>query len=618
MSSTDRASRNPLHRLIDWLVRLESAFGPVHSAGTAADRERTLQRWDAELDEFWTTVPKLVSEATDALACAAIAWCARHDQKDVETRNLIERGSRLVVDMAQCRRPLTCEWNDRDPETTENRALQKKWSEQRQLLDDAHNTARLLRRIAANAGEEWRAESASASSLAGGPGGASEMALSIDDLFARIEKERPNPIALSATELALLVAWLRNHALPAQTSIDASRGDAAAIKEQKWRMHLAFARCCAEKKAAPLSLTDLFDRIQSARPDPIHLIDNERVVLACWLKCFPVSFSTRQKANAEKIPAAIEECARQQHLKLVLGFAEQLHAKNGVEKSTFEEQVKAEEAERQERREKDAERKAIRVALLQFRLGIQGDQRSVADLVAGYMGIGDVLRENSLDEALDELTARTKESGVWTSSWTEHIRLLRISTDGGDGAEDTIRQALTSHLESREAAHGEGTAGRFFRILRDGTVGDKLAEAVEAVFGRPTRSDSANAAPSACENDDANKAAVPTKAQRTSPKGDVRDLLIAELTRHHKYADGSCLNLEPIGNNKLADAAGVARSTASKFFADEFKGYSAYRVKCRDAGKLSDSLKLLNGEFSPHDLYGRTPPGEKSRDEADE
>ena len=69
----------------------------------------------------------------------------------------------------------------------------------------------------------------------------------------------------------------------------------------------------------------------------------------------------------------------------------------------------------------------------------------------------------------------------------------------------------------------------------------------------------------------------------------------------------------------LATLAGVSPSTASAFFADKFQGYAKYRVVCRDAGRLADSLKALNGEFSPHDLYGRRPAGEDDReDEGDE
>jgi hypothetical protein len=110
-------------------------------------------------------------------------------------------------------------------------------------------------------------------------------------------------------------------------------------------------------------------------------------------------------------------------------------------------------------------------------------------------------------------------------------------------------------------------------------------------------------------------AAGAAKPKRSTERGEGREKLIAELTRHHKYAEGGCLNSEPIGNNELARAADVSPSTASKFFRAEFRGHVKYRALCRDAGKLAAALKLLNGEFSPHDLYGRRPPDEAERAE---
>ena len=107
----------------------------------------------------------------------------------------------------------------------------------------------------------------------------------------------------------------------------------------------------------------------------------------------------------------------------------------------------------------------------------------------------------------------------------------------------------------------------------------------------------------------------PVKPKRSTEKGEGRVKLIAALTKHHKYADGSCLNLEPIGNNELARLAGVSESTASAFFKKEFKGHIKYRVACGDTTRLVTALKLLNQEFSPHLLFGKKPPNEDDRDE---
>jgi hypothetical protein len=91
--------------------------------------------------------------------------------------------------------------------------------------------------------------------------------------------------------------------------------------------------------------------------------------------------------------------------------------------------------------------------------------------------------------------------------------------------------------------------------------------------------------------------------------------LIAALTKHHKYADGGCLNPEPIGNNELARLAGVAKRTASAFFTKEFGGHAKYRTLCRDATRLVALLKRLNREYSPHHLFGGKPLGEDGRDD---
>jgi hypothetical protein len=104
-------------------------------------------------------------------------------------------------------------------------------------------------------------------------------------------------------------------------------------------------------------------------------------------------------------------------------------------------------------------------------------------------------------------------------------------------------------------------------------------------------------------------------AKRSTERGEGRAKLTAALTKHHKYADGSCLNLEPIGNNELARQADVWPSTASAFFNYKFKSHQQYRAICRDAGKLADALKVLNDDFSPYELYGRRPADEEDRDE---
>ncbi|HYT87895.1 MAG TPA: hypothetical protein VEL76_04180 [Gemmataceae bacterium] len=99
----------------------------------------------------------------------------------------------------------------------------------------------------------------------------------------------------------------------------------------------------------------------------------------------------------------------------------------------------------------------------------------------------------------------------------------------------------------------------------------------------------------------------PKKHRRSTEKDEARTKIIAALTKHHKYAKGSCLNQEPIGNNELADKAEVSKSSASRFFKEKFKGRSKYLAICKDASRLVGALKMLNNEFSPHILYGDRP-----------
>ncbi len=123
-----------------------------------------------------------------------------------------------------------------------------------------------------------------------------------------------------------------------------------------------------------------------------------------------------------------------------------------------------------------------------------------------------------------------------------------------------------------------------------------------------------NEIPSTKETESANSSGV-NKPKRSTVKGEGQVKLIAALSKHHEYADGSCLYQEPIGNNALARLAGVSGSTASTFFEKEFGGLKKYEAICSDVSRLITALKLLNQEFSPHILFGDNPPDEATNPE---
>jgi hypothetical protein len=104
--------------------------------------------------------------------------------------------------------------------------------------------------------------------------------------------------------------------------------------------------------------------------------------------------------------------------------------------------------------------------------------------------------------------------------------------------------------------------------------------------------------------------------RRTRHSGDsaTTTKIIAALTEHHRYADGSCLVDEPIENNELARKARVAKATASTFFRKKFYSHYGYKSICGNKSKLVASLKMLNGEFAPRVLL-RSDPSDTNHDE---
>jgi hypothetical protein len=106
-----------------------------------------------------------------------------------------------------------------------------------------------------------------------------------------------------------------------------------------------------------------------------------------------------------------------------------------------------------------------------------------------------------------------------------------------------------------------------------------------------------------------------SQRKRSTEPGEGRAKLVAALTKHHRYGNGGCLNQEPINNNELARQAGVDKATASVFFKKEFGSHAKYRSLCQHAGLLAPSLKLLNGEYTPGELFGGKLPGEDDRDD---
>lgn len=128
-------------------------------------------------------------------------------------------------------------------------------------------------------------------------------------------------------------------------------------------------------------------------------------------------------------------------------------------------------------------------------------------------------------------------------------------------------------------------------------------------------------APIASESAARDQTSIARKPKRSVKKGEARVKIIAGLTKHHQYADGGCLNQEPITVREFAKEIGVAPDSVSQFFKKEFgeeRGYAGYRAACRNVANLGQWLKLHNADYSTHPLFGRTPPGEGSKTDTEE
>lgn len=100
------------------------------------------------------------------------------------------------------------------------------------------------------------------------------------------------------------------------------------------------------------------------------------------------------------------------------------------------------------------------------------------------------------------------------------------------------------------------------------------------------------------------------RAKKSTKRGDADAKLVAALTAHHKYHNGSVGHLEYIGSNALARKADVAKRSAHRFFENRFEGHDKYQRMCKDAHSLAAALKAINGEFQPFEFYSARSPDE--------
>jgi len=203
----------------------------------------------------------------------------------------------------------------------------------------------------------------------------------------------------------------------------------------------------------------------------------------------------------------------------------------------------------------------------------------------------------------------------------EHLLLRRLAgillhaplpTDGKTGREF---QAALPTIPLGGVEEVSDLSAELARLDSEG-LGNRLLEQLRRTFGERWANLAEILAPHVLGKGVGPDQTAGKKPKRSTAKGDARTRIIAALSKHHKYADGSCLNFEPIGNNELAHLAGVSESTVSEFFKKKFQGHTKYLATCRDkSGLLASALKMLNNEYAPYLLYDQRLAHEGGRDE---
>ena len=96
------------------------------------------------------------------------------------------------------------------------------------------------------------------------------------------------------------------------------------------------------------------------------------------------------------------------------------------------------------------------------------------------------------------------------------------------------------------------------------------------------------------------------KQKRSTQKGEADAKLIAALTRWHKYKNGHCNKMDPVGNNELARLADVSIGSATNFFKRHFECHKKYKIQCQNKS-IPKAMEILNSEIRPSILNTSIP-----------
>jgi len=148
-----------------------------------------------------------------------------------------------------------------------------------------------------------------------------------------------------------------------------------------------------------------------------------------------------------------------------------------------------------------------------------------------------------------------------------------------------LRQPISLSQIQAEKRHERATAGRSPTLEKRGHLAAILR------FNRELE----KADPQPASRPRSTRRGRPSKRDRSA-----RELVIAALTEHHKYEEDSSIgNHDPATTGRLAELAGVSKSTVSvvlgELFGDSGNGYRRYQVACRNE-TLGQRITVWRGE----------------------
>jgi hypothetical protein len=151
-----KSNRNPLHLIIDLVLRYERALWNVHHSQTTEAWDESLEAWRGCHSGVWGATSSSRNDTIRCLADPAKAWLSRLNSRYVSMADfdLVEVSVHTLSSFAISPSPMAMPYIYSKMHTT-TEELWRKWNEQGDRLMALANLAAQLKELAARAGDPW-------------------------------------------------------------------------------------------------------------------------------------------------------------------------------------------------------------------------------------------------------------------------------------------------------------------------------------------------------------------------------------------------------------------------------------------------------------------------------